>query len=681
MNQQELLTLLRSGTGASYVRVSQDRHDVQRQRDGLDRWLKANGLTVPAQFRFEDEGFGRDIPHLRPDFQRMMKCAEAGLFQWIVADRQDRFGTKDKFQFIAFMHRLREAGCQFLTTDGKCWTSDDMMAFIEGGLGAETSQKEQKEKWHRILQGKISRARRGQWQGGHVAFGMDVACYTPDGNEKWRVIFEGRKLVGTKPGKGTKKRRVYALRRTKVMPDGRTEVFEGHRLFPATEHNEVLRQTPSKDQNRIAAVREVFQKYATEATCPTVLAAHLNRLGVKHYYADRWEHYHVREMLKNPIFVGFQRWNSNGQGRFHEFVGGEERPVANKNGRRERIEADWVLSDHRLFKPVVPVAVWERVQAKIKQSPPERRSPKSPGLWLSGLLYCAHCGQEMRGQQRPTRCEYFCSSYSKNKDGATCLRNAVNHKVIEDHIRRYLKQAGQEAAVFVDVHQNGNLDLLKPFEQKHWENMGQIWAIAKRMTSEVVQHPDGPMKLAKAGHYQEMANRNGTAPKNMKEYPDSVEKWWGSIRDVYRELFAQDRDDLQGRWRALDEEHTTLTERVLSLDPANGKRAIEKANARIAVLEDEMKHLEANMVNLAEDFDKRLAQLRVACDAFDAADEALSDESASTRRKAEAVRRCISRINLTFEPTGKKYPTSRLVAVEIIPNTDHDPEHPDRASF
>src|SRR5262249_20606408 len=156
----------------------------------------------------------------------------------------------------------------------------------------------QKEKSHRILQGKISRARRGQWQGGHVAFGMDVACFTTDGKEKWRGVFEGRKLIGTKPGEGRKKGRGYALRGIKVMQDGRTEVSEGHRLFPATEHNEILRQTPSKDKNRIAAVRQVFDKYATEATCPTVLAAHLNRLGIKHYYADRWEHYHVREMLK-----------------------------------------------------------------------------------------------------------------------------------------------------------------------------------------------------------------------------------------------------------------------------------------------------------------------------------------------------------------------------------------------
>jgi hypothetical protein len=48
----------------------------------------------------------------------------------------------------------------------------------------------------------------------------------------------------------------------------------------------------------------VFTRYAEEATCSTILAAHLNTLKVKHPYAERWEHYHFREMLKNPIYIG-----------------------------------------------------------------------------------------------------------------------------------------------------------------------------------------------------------------------------------------------------------------------------------------------------------------------------------------------------------------------------------------
>jgi septation ring formation regulator EzrA len=176
-----------------------------------------------------------------------------------------------------------------------------------------------------------------------------------------------------------------------------------------------------------------------------------------------------------------------------------------------------------------------------------------------------------------------------------------------------------------------------------------------------------------------MANR--TAPQSMKEYPDSVERWWGSVRDVYRELFSKDGSEMRKRLEELDSQHTLLTERVLSLDPTKAKRAIEKVNAQIAGLEGEMERIETQMVNLADEFDTSLARLRSSCDAFDKADAALADEKASARRKAEAVRTCISRINLTFRPTGKKYPKSELVDVEIIPNTDHDPEYPDRASL
>jgi len=405
-----------TGNGGWYIRVSGDEQDTESQRQSVQRWLTENRLAVGPQFRFEDDGYERDRPELRPEFQRMLKCAEAGLVKWIVADRQDRFGTKNKHQFIHFMYLLREAGCEFITTDGKVWTDDNMMTFFEGGIGAETSEKEQKEKSHRTLRGKINKAKKGEYQGGHVPFGMDVACYGVDGQEKWRVIIDGRKLIGTKPGKGGRQRRVYSLRRLKVLPNGGVEVFEGHRTFPAVEKTDKLRLAPSKDQRLLDVVVDVFTKYAEEATCPTTLANYMNTLDIKHSYADRWEHYHVREMLKNPIYIGRQRWNSHGQGRFHEYLGGSQKPVSDARGGRIRSKADWVLSDEQLFEPVVPMAVWDAVQVKLEKNPPQRRSPRSPDLWLRGLLYCSHCGQLMRGVNRPTRHEYVCSTYAKDKN-------------------------------------------------------------------------------------------------------------------------------------------------------------------------------------------------------------------------------------------------------------------------
>src|SRR5256885_17120976 len=102
MTREEILAIMRAGVGATYIRVSDDRQETQRQRDILDRWLTPLGIKIEPQVRFEDEGFARDIPEQRPDFQRMIRSAEKGLIQWIAADVQDRFGTKDKVQFAHF---------------------------------------------------------------------------------------------------------------------------------------------------------------------------------------------------------------------------------------------------------------------------------------------------------------------------------------------------------------------------------------------------------------------------------------------------------------------------------------------------------------------------------------------------------------------------------------------------
>ena len=618
----------------------------------------------------------RDIPLLRPAFQQLMVAVEAGLLRWLVADRQDRFGTKDKYQFIAFMHQLREGRCRFYTVDGKCWNDDSMMSFFEGGMGAETSEKEQKEKGWRVLQAQILKARRGEWAGGHIAYGMDIACNGTDGQEKWRVVVEGRDLIGTKPGKRGRRRRLYSTRRLKVWPDGTTERFDGQRNFPATELNDTLRLTPSRDKAKIAVVREVFDKFAVEDISATQIAVYLNRLDVQHHYADRWEHYHVREMLKNPIYIGFQRWNSNGQGRFFEYLEGEARPVQDRNGRREREEGDWILSDHRLFEPLIPDRTWQSVQARLAKTPRQRRSPRSAGLWLSGLLFCSHCQQEMRGQQRPTRNEYFCSTYAKKKGNSSCLRNCVNHEIIEAEIRRYLKETGQEVATILDAHQTGNLELLKPYEQKHFQNIVRSGEALVQMLQSVVSHGDWEQIVERFGG----AARKIRPPETLPEFHEAWKEFWLPVQKAYQSYFRRDHAEIEERLKSLDAEHSQLTERILSLDPKSATRAIAKANARIAEIEQQMTKIENSLTNWSERYQAARDEMFAHVLAFDAAQAALDDPAASNRRKSLAVRACIQRVNLTFRPTGKKYPTSELVEIEIIPISGVGPEGPNGAS-
>lgn len=664
---------LQSGMGAFYIRVSDDEQDTKRQLEAIQRWLNKHGLAVPEHCQFMDEGFVRDLPQLRPDFERMVKMVDAGLLRWIVADRQDRFGSKDKYQFISYMHRLREGKCRFLTVDDKCWNDDSMMSFMEGGFGAETSEKEQKEKGWRVLGGQIEKARRGEWSGGHIAYGMDVACYDKTKHEKWRVIIEGRDLIGKKPGKGGKLRRVYSTRRLKLFPDGSTERFDGVRNFPASERDDILCQTPSKDTTKLAVIREVFAKFATEDISPTQIAAFLNSLGVPHHYADRWEHYHVREMLKNPIYTGYQRWNSNGQGRFYEYLDGEPRPVDDTNGRRERGKDDWVLSDHRLFNPLISNDVWEAVERRFAENPRKTRSPRSADLWLSNLLYCAHCDQPMRGMQRPTRTEYFCSTYAKTKGDCDCLRHCVNHDVVEAEIRRHLEESGQEASVILEAQQTGNMELLKPYEDKHLHNILRCGEALTNMIRSVVRHDDWEDMLRRCG----AKKGKKKPPESLDEFHEDWRQFWLPVQKAYELFFQRDQQVTEDRLRQLDEEHTQLTNRVLNLDPQTGKRAIEKANARIAELEDQMMAVEQGLTNWSARYQEIREEMFSHVYALKAATEALDDPDADNRRKARAVRKCIQKVNLTFQPTGKKYPTSELVEIEIIPA---DPEYPNGAS-
>ena len=664
---------LHEGVGAYYVRVSDDVQDIKRQVEGIQRWLNRHGVVVPEQFRFMDEGFVRDLPLLRPEFQKMMKAVDAGQIRWIVADRQDRFGSKDKYQFISFMHRLREGMCRFFTVDDKCWNDDSMMSFMEGGFGAETSEKEQKEKGWRVLGAQIEKARRGEWSGGHIAYGMDVACYDKLNQEKWRVIIEGRDLTGSKPGKSGTRRRVYSTRRLKVFPDGKTERFDGIRNFPASEKDDTLRQTPSKDKTKLAVIREVFTKFATEDISPTQIATFLNSVGVPHHYSDRWKHFHVREMLKNPIYSGYQRWNSNGQGRFYEFLDGEPRAVDDANGRRERLKSDWVLSDNRLFDPLISDEIWAAVEARFDENLRPTRSPKSADLWLSGLLYCAHCHQPMRGMKRPTRTEYFCSTYAEKKDKCGCLRHCVNHKLIEAEIRRYLEESGKEASDILEAQQTGNMELLKPYKDKHLHNMIRCGEAMTKMIQRIVKHDDWEQILRRCGAKQETKK----PPETLDEFHEDWRQLWLPVQRAYEIFFQKDQKETEDRLRELDAEHTQLTERVLNLDATTGKRAIEKANARIAELEDQMMSVEANLTNWSGRYQEIREEMFAHVYALRAATEALDDPDADNRRKARDIRSCIQKVNLTFKPTGKKYPTSELVEIEIIPA---EPEYPNGAS-
>jgi hypothetical protein len=155
------------------------------------------------------------------------------------------------------------------------------------------------------------------------------------------------------------------------------------------------------------------------------------------------------------------------------------------------------------------------------------------------------------------------------------------------------------------------------------------------------------------------------------------------LRAIYQLIFEKETPIVGDRLAELDGEHSRLTERAMIFDPVTEKRALEKVKGHIAAIEQEMTVLEGRLVNQSERFTQRFDELQALSFAFDDAAAALNDPATEARRKAEAVRSVIKQINVSFRPTGKKYPTTEAVDIEIVPVTPDDgsPEYPDRASL
>jgi DNA invertase Pin-like site-specific DNA recombinase len=255
-----------AGPGAAYVRVSDDQQDTKRQYEAIRAFEQRHGVTIPKQYWFKDEGWTRDTADRRPDFQRLMHLAEEGRIKWIVVSERDRFGTADADEFVHYRYLLRKYGCRLYDAHGTDWTRKDIATVITAVVDGEKSEQEQHGISKRTLGGKVAKVKEGEWQGGPVGLGLDVACYSREtGKELWRVVTEGLHL------------------RLKVYPDGRTERFDGQGNFPKSqEKTEVLRVAASRDHDKIGAVVNVFRRYATESISFTALAPPPERPGLPH---------------------------------------------------------------------------------------------------------------------------------------------------------------------------------------------------------------------------------------------------------------------------------------------------------------------------------------------------------------------------------------------------------------
>ena len=424
-----------------YVRCSKEIQDEERQLFSTDQWAKFNGLYIEESFEDTEGANSRDMSAKRVQFQKMLKACENGDFDAIVVDSLDRFGFKNNKELQHYLYLLDQWSVELWSVSQGCISDDDVATVFNTTAAAITSEKEQREKALRNLEGRMKNSRKGNYCGGPPPYGCDVVCYDSEGKEKWRVVWVGRQ------------------QRLKHNPDRSVEEYNGHNNFPSRDQTDTLRLAPTIKEERLAAVRQIFQWYADELISYYEIAVRLNQNKVKSIHSAEkvWNKGHVQHILHNPIFIGMPTDNKKGQGRFYEFKNGKVRPVIEGEENRVRQACDYWRPVEPIFEPIVPLDVWEKVQKKLSERTHKAHAPnphRQADFWLQPFVYCATCGKKMRsvkvknGKQN-NYCKYYsCSTYScygpLNEYG--CQSNTVPKTLMEEVAEAYLKEARKKLA-------------------------------------------------------------------------------------------------------------------------------------------------------------------------------------------------------------------------------------------
>jgi DNA invertase Pin-like site-specific DNA recombinase len=622
--------------GCGYIRVSDgEKQDPQRQRETIARWAENRTLRI-GHFYEDVEGRNtRSRSERRVQFQALLTAVQSGKWDWVVVDSQDRFGTKDAFEFGYFAHILRQNDCQLWSVSQGHLTGDDLATPIITSVNAGASKEELLVKGRRNVSGKRSKAAQGEWQGGYVPYGYDVVCLSPDNREKFRVVIEEMR-----PKEGIWKR-------VRIWPDGTVEGFDGDSVFPAKEQQDRFMLAPSCRKERIEIAREIFQLYATGAWTQRSMCKRLNERNISPVYGEGWYVTRLGPMLRNPVYyVGQTVWGKVSHGEYAQYVGGEYvvpqrfggRP---KTGRKNAI-ADWVFPKHT--EAVLDKALWEQVQTKLVNDEPRKRGLRNPELWLAGLLYCGRCGVRMSGWTQDGGCYYVCETFRKfgstpaNKTG--CRLHRTKQDLIEGYVSRYVEEVAPQVKALLEAASKPSLTSAAEVQMNGLQD--DLYETLCRM-AEVV---------------------------NCAGYEDEGD----NLFEKYRAWMEGEMPILNARIKAKREEIEELVERFALL-PKTAHAALETASVKVSDLQAELDALAGEAAPLTERFDAIVDRIRGFGENLRGAEDALT--SHDNRRKAEAVRKVVGKVVLQFRhyehqttdrrSTGRLIPKSTLDAVEIHP--------------
>lgn len=154
----------------AYIRVSKEREDgvsPEQQKEKAELQAKLLGLDLIRIYQDIDISGRSDR---RPAFQEMIKDIRAGQYGVCMVYKLDRFCRNVK-DFHHYVEVLESHGCSLVSISQNIDTSTPVGRLLRNIL-ADFAQFESEMIAERVKDNKVAAARKGRWNGGHIAYGL-----------------------------------------------------------------------------------------------------------------------------------------------------------------------------------------------------------------------------------------------------------------------------------------------------------------------------------------------------------------------------------------------------------------------------------------------------------------------------------------------------------------------------
>jgi len=364
---------------AIYARVSSDRqkenHTITSQVAALTEYAEAHGYRVPAEWRFQDEGYS-GATLLRPGLEALRDLAAAGHIEVVLIYSPDRLSRKYAYQ-VLLAEELSRCGVEliFLKAPSGTTPEDQLLVQFQGMIAeyerAQIAERSRRGKRHRAQQGSIN-----------------VLSGAPYG---------------------------YHYVRKSDSSAAYYEVIEPE----------------------AAVVRRVYQAYTQQGLSINAIARLLNEEQIPtRTGTTRWERSTVWGMLRNPAYRGracYGKTELRPRQRITRPLRKRQGLASRNSANHERPRPDWI---EIAVPALIGEETFALAQEQLEQN--KRHSPRrtiEPSL-LQGMLVCERCGYALYRTSTRTSARKLYYYRCLGSDAYRHLQGAVcdNPPVRQDHL-------------------------------------------------------------------------------------------------------------------------------------------------------------------------------------------------------------------------------------------------------